>query len=177
MRIEYVDPYQLPPTTVTSTSSPVIIFYTHRHAFSFFSLFFPFFFFLLFFLVLNMPQIVPLLSWGQIFNYSIWHVKLEGVAEIAYVQKLIKTMDDFRETEVIRLCLKHFRQRNMHNCFEQLHKRSKIQLEHSSLTGLYETLVTDVSKKTLWLHQPLYNDVYFHNTDTNIYRTNLAVTF
>ena len=49
----------------------------------------------------------------------------------------------FREKEAIRLCLKHFRQKNYNEVFESLQKKTKIQLEHPRLTELHNCLVKD----------------------------------
>lgn len=45
------------------------------------------------------------------------------------------------EREAIRLCLKHFRQRNYTNVFDALQKRADIQLEDPMLTELHTKLV------------------------------------
>ena len=47
----------------------------------------------------------------------------------------------YREREAIRLCLKHFRQRNYTEVFSSLQKRTRVQLEAPLLTELYEALV------------------------------------
>ena len=49
----------------------------------------------------------------------------------------------FREREAIRLCLKHFRQKNYNEVFASLQKKTKIQLEHPRLTELHNSLVKD----------------------------------
>ncbi len=51
------------------------------------------------------------------------------------------SFSQYREKEAIRLCLKHFRQHNYYEAFECLQKRTRVQLEHPVLTGLYEHLV------------------------------------
>lgn len=48
----------------------------------------------------------------------------------------------FRETEVIRLCLKHFRQRNYQDTFESLQKRTDLKLEDDLLTEIHQKLVS-----------------------------------
>ena len=49
----------------------------------------------------------------------------------------------FREREAIRLCLKHFRQKNYNEVFASLQKKTKIQLEHPRLTELHSSLVKE----------------------------------
>ena len=48
----------------------------------------------------------------------------------------------YREREAIRLCLKHFRQHNYSEAFETLQKKTKISLEHPTLTDLHNQLVS-----------------------------------
>ena len=47
----------------------------------------------------------------------------------------------YREKEAIRLCLKHFRQRQYTEAYEELQKKTKIELEHPILTELHTKLV------------------------------------
>ena len=47
----------------------------------------------------------------------------------------------YREKEAIRLCLKHFRQRQYTEAYEELQKKTKIELEHPILTELHNKLV------------------------------------
>ncbi|CAB1345889.1 unnamed protein product, partial [Coregonus sp. 'balchen'] len=75
-------------------------------------------------------KIVPLMSWGPSFNFSIWYIELHGIEE-----------PDYREQEAIRLCLKHFRQHNYTEAFESLQKKTRIALEHQMLTHLHDRLV------------------------------------
>lgn len=50
-------------------------------------------------------------------------------------------MTQFRETESVRLCLKHFRQRKLFDAFKALQERTHIQLEDPLLTKLHQELV------------------------------------
>ena len=56
----------------------------------------------------------------------------------------MERFQSLQEKEAVRLCLKHFRQRNFMDSFEQLQKRTKIDLEDPILTQLYHALVTKV---------------------------------
>jgi len=47
----------------------------------------------------------------------------------------------FREQEVVRLCLKHFRQHNYQEAFESLQRRTQVQLEDPVLSKLHDILV------------------------------------
>ncbi|XP_037927046.1 muskelin [Hermetia illucens] len=87
-------------------------------------------------------QIMPLLSWGPSFNFSIWYVELHGQDDPVYVQESLKGYNTLREIEVIRLCLKHFRQQGYDAAFEALQEQTQVRLEHPVITDLYECLVT-----------------------------------
>ncbi|KAL6069219.1 hypothetical protein STEG23_019678, partial [Scotinomys teguina] len=86
-------------------------------------------------------KIVPLLSWGPSFNFSIWYVELSGIDDPDIVQPCLNWYSKYREQEAIRLCLKHFRQHNYTEAFESLQKKTKIALEHPMLTDMHDKLV------------------------------------
>jgi len=70
-------------------------------------------------------KIVPLLSWGPSFNFSIWYVELSGIDDPDVVQPCLNWYSKYREQEAIRLCLKHFRQHNYTEAFESLQKKNQ----------------------------------------------------
>lgn len=86
-------------------------------------------------------KIVPIQSWGPSFNFSIWHVELQGTEDRDLVKSSIRWFSAYREKEAIRLCLKHFRQHNYSEAFESLQKRTKVQLEDALLTRLHDLMV------------------------------------
>eukprot|EP00037_Helgoeca_nana_P016556 m.155714 g.155714 ORF g.155714 m.155714 type:complete len:764 (+) comp23581_c0_seq1:237-2528(+) len=91
-------------------------------------------------------KVVPLVAWGSRsapFNFSIWHVALEGVSDPEYVTAKIANFEELQHHEAVRLCLKYFRQRNFPDSFERLQKKTRISLEAPILTDLYTSLVTD----------------------------------
>lgn len=47
----------------------------------------------------------------------------------------------FREMEAVRLCLKHFRQRDKSAIFQMIQNECNVQLEDANLTELYQQLV------------------------------------
>ncbi|CAG8724349.1 22373_t:CDS:10, partial [Dentiscutata erythropus] len=81
-------------------------------------------------------KIVPLAAYGPDFNFSIWYIELKGVQSPEIVQQ-------FRENEAIRLCLKHFRQRNYLDAFNALQSKTKTPLEDPFITELYEQIVSN----------------------------------
>ena len=70
----------------------------------------------------------------------------------------------YREREAIRLCLKHFRQKNYLEAFESLQKRTKISLEHPMLAELHTLLVRAeaLSIVFLFILSNYYDNPYLH---------------
>ncbi|KAL4226060.1 Muskelin 1 [Mactra antiquata] len=87
-------------------------------------------------------KIVPIQTWGPSFNFSIWHVQLHGVDDSDVVRPCMNWYTNYREKEAIRLCLKHFRQRQYVEAYEALQKKTRVDLEHPILTELHNQLVT-----------------------------------
>ncbi|XP_046436398.1 muskelin isoform X1 [Neodiprion lecontei] len=103
-------------------------------------------------------KILPLQSWGPSFNFSIWHVHLAGVDD----QKLVKSsiecfnsqvrqqhntnvfipLNKYRQKEVLRLCMKHFRRLEYPEIVNTLQRVTGVSLEDSRLSTLYDILVT-----------------------------------
>nr|XP_002130194.1 muskelin-like [Ciona intestinalis] len=86
-------------------------------------------------------KIVPILSWGASFNFSIWFIEVQGSNNAELVQSCLQWYFKYREREVVRLCLKHFRQHNYMGAFESLQKKTKILLEDPLLSNLHQVLV------------------------------------
>ncbi|XP_023702338.1 muskelin [Cryptotermes secundus] len=87
-------------------------------------------------------KIMPLQSWGPSFNFSIWFVELIGVDNWDIVKPCMDWFSAYREQEVVRLCLKHFRQHKYQEAFESLQRRTQVQLEDPVLSRLHDILVT-----------------------------------
>ncbi|KAF9202779.1 Muskelin 1, intracellular mediator containing kelch motif [Haplosporangium sp. Z 27] len=81
------------------------------------------------------------MAWGPNFNFSVWHVEVKGIPDTELVQETYFQYINFRETESVRLCLKHFRQRKLFDAFKALQERTNIQLEDNLLTRLHHELV------------------------------------
>ena len=94
-------------------------------------------------------KIVPIQSWGPSFNFSIWFVELRGDDSPDVVGPALRWHRKFREDEAIRLCLKHFRQKNYTGVLEVLQEQTQIQLEHPRLTELHDALVVNGDYKKL----------------------------
>ncbi|XP_013106897.1 muskelin [Stomoxys calcitrans] len=88
-------------------------------------------------------KIVPLLSWGPTFNYSIWYIELMGQDDPMYTNSCLKDYNKLREVEIIRLCLKHFRQQGYDTAFKALQDQTNVQLEHSLISELHQCLVVN----------------------------------
>lgn len=86
---------------------------------------------------------MPLLAWGANFNYSIWHVTIHGINDTQLVQRITQEYGVFRETQVVRLCLKYFRQRNYADLFQILQGHTGICLESPELAQLHQVIVAE----------------------------------
>jgi hypothetical protein len=86
-------------------------------------------------------QIVPLLSFGPSFNFSIWYVELQGIESEMYVSDMMRNFNDQREKQAIRLILKHLRDKGYMKSYEKLEMESKISLEDNHITELFQSLV------------------------------------
>jgi muskelin len=93
------------------------------------------------FLPVKFVQIMPLLSWGPSFNFSIWYVELLGVDDPIFVLASLRNFNMQREIEIVRLCLKHCRQQGYDKTFAALKEETNVYLEDEIMTELYETLV------------------------------------
>lgn len=93
----------------------------------------------------NLPilylKIVPLLSWGPSFNFSIWYIELHGQDDPMYTCARMKSYNTLRETEIIKLCLKHFRQQGYMKAFGALQEQTNVRLEHPLISELHKYLV------------------------------------
>jgi hypothetical protein len=88
-------------------------------------------------------SIVPLLSFGPSFNFSIWYVELQGIENDAYVCDMMRNFNDEREKQATRLVLKHLRDKGYMNAFRALEKEANINLEDNQITDLFQCLVED----------------------------------
>jgi hypothetical protein len=86
-------------------------------------------------------QIVPLLSFGPSFNFSIWFVELQGIESEVYVSDMMRNFNDQREKQAIRLILKHLRDKGFMTAFKSLEMEAKISLEDNQITELFQSLV------------------------------------
>ncbi|XP_001951423.2 muskelin isoform X1 [Acyrthosiphon pisum] len=86
-------------------------------------------------------RLEPLESWGSNFNYSLWYVELLGIDDSHIISSEITRFYQLREETLIRLCLKHFRQKHYDLAANVLLQNSHITLEHPFLSQLYDTIV------------------------------------
>ncbi|THU94177.1 hypothetical protein K435DRAFT_966971 [Dendrothele bispora CBS 962.96] len=86
-------------------------------------------------------KIVPLSAHGQNYNSSIWHVSMSGIEDEAFVGRIKKNYDEFRETQLLRHVLKHLRQRRMLTPYSSILSRSGLQIEHPLVSKLHENIV------------------------------------
>ncbi|EPB83057.1 hypothetical protein HMPREF1544_10194 [Mucor circinelloides 1006PhL] len=88
-------------------------------------------------------KITPLATFGANFNYSIWYVEVKGIKDQELMNKVYDAFNKYKELETIRLCLKHFRQKNMMDVYATLQKSSNIELEHPLIERLHQSVVVD----------------------------------
>jgi hypothetical protein len=87
-------------------------------------------------------KIAPLRTYGSnSFNFSIWYVKLEGCDDTTIVGTAYDWLQEHRKKEAVRLCMKHLRQCNYTEAYEELRKKARVELEHPKLTELYNRVV------------------------------------
>ncbi|KAH8375385.1 hypothetical protein KR200_002878 [Drosophila serrata] len=122
----------------------------------------------------NLPilylKIVPLLSWGPSFNFSIWYVELHGQDDPMYTSARMKSYNTLREVEIIKLCLKHFRQQGYMSAFGALQEQTNVQLEHPLISELHKCLVLqgDFEKAERFIAECIDEglmDEYLHKQD------------
>lgn len=85
-------------------------------------------------------QIVPLLSYGPSFNFSIWYVELQGIEDVF---EGLYFFNEQREKQAIRLILKHLRDKGYTKAFKELEREAKINLEDNQITELFQCLVEE----------------------------------
>lgn len=85
-------------------------------------------------------QVIPLLSYGPSFNFSIWYVELLGL-EDDFVCNTLQNYNEQKEKTTIRLILKHLRSKGHFEAFRALSLETGIQLEDPEITDLYQCLV------------------------------------
>ncbi|KAJ2082812.1 hypothetical protein H4R24_001270 [Coemansia sp. RSA 988] len=86
-------------------------------------------------------KIQPLLAYDQKFNFSIWHVELRGTMDLQIMHRITNNFMRFKEQEVVRACLKFFRDRNYSNAFGALSQQSTTCLEAPILSEIRSALV------------------------------------
>lgn len=86
-------------------------------------------------------KIVPLLSFGPSFNFSIWYIELIGIEDELIVNENLQRCNEQKEVLTIRYILKHLRNRGLLKSFEALEAESNVQLEDDEVTKLYRCLL------------------------------------
>lgn len=86
-------------------------------------------------------QVIPLLSYGPSFNFSIWYVELLGLEDDLIVCNTLQNYNEQKEKTTIRLILKHLRSKGHFDAFRALSLETGIQLEDPEITDLYQCLV------------------------------------
>ncbi|XP_023324449.1 muskelin [Eurytemora carolleeae] len=98
-------------------------------------------------------KIQPIQSWGSSFNFTVWYVELIGDQNPTLVQESIDWQQKNKEREAIRLCLKHFRERNYSEDgdYEGVEELIKECLKN----GIFRDYISRQQPKPIW--NPLIN--------------------
>ncbi|GJJ06436.1 hypothetical protein Clacol_000628 [Clathrus columnatus] len=86
-------------------------------------------------------KIVPLSAHSPNFNTSIWHVAISGVNEPQVVKHAQDAYTQYMEANVLRHVLKFLRQKRHLAVYHTLLRRSHQQLEHPTISRLYDELM------------------------------------
>lgn len=86
-------------------------------------------------------QVIPLLSYGPSFNFSIWYIELLGLEDDLIVCNTLQNYNEQKEKTTIRLILKHLRSKGHFEAYRALSQETNIQLEDPEITDLYQCLV------------------------------------
>ncbi|KAJ2853461.1 Muskelin 1, intracellular mediator containing kelch motif, partial [Coemansia erecta] len=79
----------------------------------------------------------------QKFNFSVWFVELRGTMDPQTMLGICNDFSRFKEKEVIRSCLKFFRDKNYTSAFTALATQSSVLLESPLLTEIQKALVEE----------------------------------
>ncbi|KAG1589594.1 hypothetical protein G6F47_010306 [Rhizopus delemar] len=88
-------------------------------------------------------KISPIATFGTNFNYSIWYVEIKGIIEENLMVRVFNGYTKYRELETIKLCLKHFRQKNMMDIYYALKNKTNVEFEHPLVSRLHRELVVE----------------------------------
>jgi muskelin len=88
-------------------------------------------------------SVIPLLSYGPSFNFSIWFIELIGIEDELIVSDTLRNYNEQKEKITIRLILKHLRDRGHLGSYKALSQETQIQLEDPEITDLYNCLLDD----------------------------------
>ena len=121
-------------------------------------------------------QVIPLLSYGPSFNFSIWFVELLGIEDDFIVCNTLQNYNEQKEKMTVRLILKHLRSKGHFEAFDALSKETKIQLEDPEITCLYQYLVDagDFGKTEEIMEKLINGMTYFINTNNVSLKTLLS---
>lgn len=80
---------------------------------------------------------IPLLSYGPSFNFSIWYIELLGLEDDLIICHTLQRYNEQKERTTIRLMLKHLRSKGYLEAFQALSRETNTELEDPEITNLY----------------------------------------
>ncbi|CAO3609257.1 unnamed protein product [Cunninghamella blakesleeana] len=117
-------------------------------------------------------KIVPVSTFGNNFNFSIWFIEVFGINDNSTIEDLVAQYQKYHEIQATRLCLKHFRQRNMMHVFHMIKEGTGIELEHPLISDLHKELVIEGNFKNaeIILNQLYEQDIFDHYSKNAQYK-------
>lgn len=106
-------------------------------------------------------QVVPLLSYGPSFNFSIWYIELLGVEDDLIICNTLQNYNEQKEKTTIRLILKHLRNKGHFEAFQSLSRETQIQLEDPEITDLYQCVDAGDFNKVEMIMEKLIDGEYW----------------
>lgn len=85
-------------------------------------------------------KIVPMAAWGSNFNFSIWYLRLAGIADDAFVERAKVGFASAKQLEGVRLCMKFLRKSRYFRSLEALKAESRLAVEEERLVQLQQLL-------------------------------------
>ncbi|KAJ1817150.1 hypothetical protein LPJ75_001798, partial [Coemansia sp. RSA 2598] len=112
-------------------------------------------------------KIQPLLAHDQKFNFSIWYVELHGTMDSQVLQRIMADFDRAKRQEVVRSCLRFFRDHGYADAFRALERQANVRLEMPILAEIHKALVEnrDYDKVESLLHQAEREGMFQSSTE------------
>lgn len=115
-------------------------------------------------------KIVPIAAWGSNFNFSIWHVQLNGWDTPEAVKAAYNAYQSALQRTTTRKVLKYLRDCGHQEAFSSLLKATQVSLEDPLVSQLWQALNVEAYEQaeellqTQFTANPAIFDEYLHNS-------------